>query len=222
MSSALRLALLLLLVLGISYIAWGPGRTYAPFVDSETGTMELQTGAWGPIPATVDIDPDTLNPKSEGNYVMAYIELPDGYDVGDIDLSTVTLRVAGTVGPDCFEPSAADFVPAELSPTEVGDHDSDGIADRMVKFSRPDVLDLIEGKTMDSLVTLVVSGQLLPSGTTFEGCDTIDPPEPATSTEATPAPMPVAQPAPAPAPEPTVEPEPTPERNAGAGANGGP
>ena len=33
------------------------------------------------IPATIDIDPDTLNPGSEGNFVMAYIELPEGFSV---------------------------------------------------------------------------------------------------------------------------------------------
>lgn len=199
MKSGLRLTLLLLLVWGISYIVWGAGRTYAPFVDSETGIMQVQTGSWGPIPATVDIDPDTLNPKSQGKFVTAYIELPDGFDVADIDVGTISLRVAGIVGPGCSEPSDS-FVAAEHRPTEVGDHDGDGIADRMVKFSRPDVLALITGKAIGGLVTLVVSGQIPSSSTTFQGCDTIDPPEPAT-------------PAPAPTPTPTTwEPTPTPER----------
>jgi hypothetical protein len=181
------------------------------------GTLQVFTFAvdLGPIPATVDIDPDTLNPDSQGNHVMAYIELPDASDVEDIAVETVTLRVAAVVGPACSDPSAS-LVPAQLSPTEVGDHDGDGIAYRMVKFSRPDVLALITGKAIGGLVTLVVSGQLLSSGTTFEGCDTIDPPEPAT-----PAPTPAPEPAtpleptatpeltPTPAPEPTPTPEPT-------------
>lgn len=129
----------------------------------------------GPLPATVDIDPDTLNPDSQGNHVMAYIELPAGFNVADIDVDTVALRVAAVVGPDCSDPSG-DSVSAELTPTEVGDHDDDSIADLMVKFDRPAVLALIDGKSVDGLVTLVVSGQLLSGGTTFEGCDTIDPP----------------------------------------------
>ncbi len=199
------------------------------------GTLQVFTFAVDlrPIAATVDIDPNTLNPKSQGNHVMAYIELPAPAAVADIDVSTIILRVAGVVGPDCSEPSD-NFVSAELTPTELGDHDGDGIADLMVKFSRPDVLDLITGKTVDSLVTLVVFGELLPGGTRFEGCDTIDPPEPATSapmsapqpppvsTETvtpTPAPEPTPMPSPepiataepTPAPEPTPTPTPTPE-----------
>ncbi len=185
------------------------------------GTLQVFTFPvdLGPIAATVDIDPDTLNPKSQGNHVMAYIELPEGVDVADIDVTTISLRVAGVVGPDCSEPSGS-FVSAELTPTKLGDHDADGIADLMVKFSRPDVLLLITGKTVDSLVTLVVSGELLPGGTRFEGCDTIDPPEPATSAPMsapqpppdatdTVTPTPAPEPTPAPTPEPTPGPEPT-------------
>ncbi len=184
------------------------------------GTLQVFTFPvdLGPIPATVDIDPDTLNPDSQGNHVMAYVELPEPWDVADIDVTTVTLRVAGIVGPGCSEPSES-FVAAESSPTEVGDHDSDGIADRMVKFSRPDVIVLITGKAVNGLVTLVVPGQLISSGATFEGCDTIDPPEPATPAP-TPAPEPATPreptatteltPTPAPDPPPTPEPAPTP------------
>jgi hypothetical protein len=43
------------------------------------------------IPATVDIDPDTLNLKSKGKWITCYIELPDGYSVEDIDIDSVTL-----------------------------------------------------------------------------------------------------------------------------------
>lgn len=43
------------------------------------------------IVATVDINPDTLNVKSNGEHVTAYIELPVGYDVMDIDRSSIRL-----------------------------------------------------------------------------------------------------------------------------------
>lgn len=179
------------------------GGTYAVFTDADAVSGSLSAAAsFGPIPATVDIDPDTLYPNSQGNFVMAYIELPAGFDVADIDVGTVILRVAGIVGPGCSEPNDS-FVAAELRPTEVGDHDGNGIDDLMVKFKRPDVLPLITGKAVDGLVTLVVSGQLLSSGTTFEGCDTIDPPE-------------VATPKPEPTPEPPAAPEPTPTPEATA------
>jgi len=113
-----------------------------------------------PIAATVDIDPDTLNPESQGKFVMAYIELPEGYDVADIDVSTVTFGVEGIDG----------GVPAESNPTEIGDHDGDTISDLMVKFDRAEVLGLIDGESGD--VTFVVAGELL-DGQTFEGTDTI-------------------------------------------------
>lgn len=43
------------------------------------------------IVATVDINPDTLNVKSNGEFITAYIELPVGYDVMDIDCSSIRL-----------------------------------------------------------------------------------------------------------------------------------
>lgn len=160
MNGILSLLVLALLVTGTALGLWETVETHALLRDEETIEFRVTTGSWGPIAATVDIDPDTLNPDSQGNHVMAYIELPDGYDVADIDVGTVTLRVEGE----------EDSVPAELSPTEVGDHDEDGIPDAMVKFDRQTVLDLIDGTTGD--VTFVVSGELS-GGATFEGSDTV-------------------------------------------------
>ena len=42
--------------------------------------------------AGVDTDPDTLNLKSNGKFVTVYIELPEGYNVEDIDLEIVRLE----------------------------------------------------------------------------------------------------------------------------------
>jgi hypothetical protein len=75
------------------------------------------------IQATVDADPNTLNLKSEGNYATAYIELPEGFDPGDIDLSTAS----------------------------VGDYDGDGVPDMMVKFNRAGVISLLSGSGGSSL-----------------------------------------------------------------------
>lgn len=75
----------------------------------------------GIIPAIVDVKPDTLNKASHGNVVTAYIYIKlSGYDVNEIDVSTVTLSTNNGK------------VSALLSPTQVGDYDSDGIPDRMV------------------------------------------------------------------------------------------
>jgi len=106
------------------------------------------------IEATVDVDPDTLNLKSKGRWITCYIELPEGYNVDDIDVSTIMLN---------------DQVPAELHPTEIGDYDADGIADLMVKFGRSAVQAILE---VGDAVEITVTGELT-DGTLFEGNDTI-------------------------------------------------
>ncbi|UCE74262.1 MAG: hypothetical protein JSV56_00780 [Methanomassiliicoccales archaeon] len=125
------------------------GVTYSGF------TLQLE--------AVIDIDPDTLNSKSNGQWITCYIELPEGYDVANIDVSTILLN---------------DIVPAESEPTEIGDYDTDGIPDLMVKFDRAEVLGLV-GETNDYEegiksydFTLTVTGELL-DGSTFEGQDTV-------------------------------------------------
>ena len=106
------------------------------------------------IPATIDFDPDTLNKKSKGKWVTVYTELPAGYNVTDINVSTMMLN---------------ETVPAELQPTEVGDYDSDGIPDLMVKFDRQAVSDILQiGDTVD----IAVTGKLY-NGASFGGSDTI-------------------------------------------------
>jgi len=106
------------------------------------------------IAANIDIDPDTLNLKSKGKWITCYIELPEGYDVADIDVSTIILDGQ---------------VPAESKPTAIADYDSDGIADLMVKFSRSAVQGIIGTAEQ---VELTVTGELS-DGTLFEGKDTI-------------------------------------------------
>jgi hypothetical protein len=107
-----------------------------------------------PIGATIDFDPDTLNPRSQGQFVTVYIELPDGYDVEDIDISTVLLN---------------GIVPALYHPTSVGDYDNDGISDLMVKFDRAAVQNILES---GDYIEVTVEGQL-PSAMLFTGTDTI-------------------------------------------------
>ena len=107
-----------------------------------------------PLPAIIDLEPNTLNLKSKGKWITCYIELPDDYDVAEIDVSTVMLET----------------IPAEDSPTEVGDYDDDGISDLMVKFDRQALIQYLDGATGD--ITLTVTGELT-DGTPFEGSDTI-------------------------------------------------
>lgn len=107
------------------------------------------------VPATVDIDPDTLNLKSKGNWITAYIELPSSYNVRNIDVRTVRLIIG------------EHEVRAELRPTEIGDHDHDRVPDLMVKFDRQAVQALLSVGEYE----LKVVGKV--AGATFEGSDTL-------------------------------------------------
>jgi hypothetical protein len=97
--------------------------------------------------ADIEIHPETLNLNSQGKWVQCIIELPEGYDVADIDPSTVYLE---------------GDIPAE-NPVLTG-HSLN------VKFDRSDLEDkLSPGED----IVLTVTGALTDS-TTFVGTDTID------------------------------------------------
>ena len=46
-----------------------------------------------PIPADVDIVPDTLNLSSKGKWITCFIQLPEGYDVADISSCSILFDV---------------------------------------------------------------------------------------------------------------------------------
>lgn len=77
------------------------------------------------ISATIDVDPDTLNLKSNGQWISVYIELPEGYNVTNIDVNSIKLTVDG-----------GNFWVDSAASTAIGDYDGDGISDLMVKFDR--------------------------------------------------------------------------------------
>jgi 2',3'-cyclic-nucleotide 2'-phosphodiesterase (5'-nucleotidase family) len=109
------------------------------------------------IPSTVDLNPASLNLSSRGELVTGYIELPEPYNVADINVESVVLRVNGnTIG-------------AEPRPYKIGDYDDDGIPDLMVKFDRQ----ALQSHLFLGAQTLTVSGELTGAGT-FKGSDTID------------------------------------------------
>jgi parallel beta-helix repeat protein len=113
------------------------------------------------INAKIDIKPDTLNLKSRGQWITCYIELPKGYSVRDINVSTIRLN---------------NTVSACLKPTIVGDYDGDKITDMMVKFDRAKVINYILSvagkKTRLGQATLTITGKLK-NGMRFEGSDQI-------------------------------------------------
>ncbi len=126
------------------------GQLYGPWTSMASFTVHLpQTG----ITATIDFDPDTLNKSSNGTWVVVYIELPAGYNVKDIDVSSI--RLEGTI-------------PAETWPYAIGDQDKDGIPDLMVKFKRSDVIGVLP---LGDSVPVHVTGKVGP--TAFDGVDVI-------------------------------------------------
>jgi hypothetical protein len=104
-------------------------------------------------PADIHMEPNPFDLSSAGKRMTGYIELPEGFDVNQIDVSTVTLSVAGaTFG-------------ADVSRTSVGDYDKDGIPDRTVKFDRQAV-------RAEGLTDMVVGGSIVGGGM-FSGTDTV-------------------------------------------------
>jgi hypothetical protein len=110
------------------------------------------------IIATVVLTPSVLNLKSRGRWIAAFIELPKGYDIKDIDLSTITLNqtIHQRSGCTYFGKSSC----------------------LMIKFERQAVIDLILrnhqcGKRLRlEKVTLTIAGKLK-DGTVFQGSDTV-------------------------------------------------
>lgn len=116
--------------------------------------VSTETGIIPPvIAATTDFGPDVLNMDAERKYTTAYIELPLGYDITQIDVSSVSLNGA---------------VPALPDPTEIGDHDKDSIPDLMVKFDWAAVQYVL---TTGEEVDVTITGEV--AGIPFEGSDTV-------------------------------------------------
>ncbi|UCG69546.1 MAG: SBBP repeat-containing protein [Thermoplasmata archaeon] len=106
----------------------------------------------------IDIDPNTLNLKSKGKWITCYIELPKGYDVRNIDATTILLEDSL---PPILNPKYG-FVKSENS--YIMDHDNDSILERMVKFDRSEVEDMLS----PGIYNLKITGELV-DGTEFEG-----------------------------------------------------
>jgi hypothetical protein len=108
------------------------------------------------IPANVSITPQTLNLKSSGEWVTAHIELPEGFNVSDIDVNTTYL--------DCIKGT----VPAVTAP-EFGDG--------VFKFDRAAVIEYLgtydygEDTGNHKLAEIFVTGEV--ADALFKGSDTV-------------------------------------------------
>jgi len=152
--------------LALPLMAWGLRPGDVVFCPSFTFVATAQVVPWlGAIPCFVDIDPDTLNLKSKGQWITAYITLPAGYSVYDIDINTLAITsLEGLIcSPTYTQPADIDnFFP------QVGDRDEDEIPDLTVKFDRQV---LIENLCLDD-VAIIVEFSLI-DGTRFVAEDSI-------------------------------------------------
>jgi hypothetical protein len=132
------------------------GRTFDVQYNYADGRVELHV-VDNVLPMTIDIHPDTLNLKSKGKNITCYIELPEGYNLGDIKPETIKLK----------------FLDAELyaEPTQprIGDYNNNNVPDLMVKFDRQSVQDACN---ITGAVEMSVSCETN-GGDLFNGIDTV-------------------------------------------------
>lgn len=102
----------------------------------------------------VNIDPDTLNLKSKGRWITAYIEISPDYDVSNIDITSLLLE---------------DSISAEKHPVKIEDYNGNGILDLMVKFDRADLEDIVYPAPQ---FELTITGRTY-LGVPLEGSDSI-------------------------------------------------
>ena len=152
--------------------------------DGDTGSDTLKVTVKS-ITATIDFDPDTLNKKGGDKWVTVYIELPEGYDVWQIDGSTVLLNgvVPAYLGKE-------GWAKAESNEANIMDHNDNGILERMVKFDRNAVKELLE--VGDEVQVTVTGGVEYDNGhdtglADFKGQDVIRVIEPGEGPKAAPA-----------------------------------
>jgi parallel beta-helix repeat protein len=117
------------------------------------------------VSARIDFDPDSLNLESGGEWITCYIELPTGYDAGDIDANSVALT---RINDDLLDPPFY-----RVGPLQIGDFDEDDISDLMVKFDRQEITDALEEMIEPPAdVELTVCGALI-DDQLFDGSDVI-------------------------------------------------
>ncbi|MBM3473492.1 MAG: hypothetical protein FJX75_09505 [Armatimonadetes bacterium] len=109
-----------------------------------------------PLPAVVTITPDRLRLGGGGKRVVAYVELPPGEPLEDVDHATVLLQAKGRPG-----------LAARPVDAVVADYDADGTPHLAVTFDRHDV----EALLALGSVELRLAGQVL--GRRFEGNHTV-------------------------------------------------
>jgi parallel beta-helix repeat protein len=128
-----------------------------PVINNNTyvnNTYDLYLAVW-----PMDIDPDTLNLKSQGKWITCYLEPSDEMYLSTLDISTIRISEIGGLPV---------MILAENHPTAIGDEDGDGTLDLMIKFDRSEVEDVV----WPGDIEITVIGELS-DGTPFAGYCTI-------------------------------------------------
>lgn len=176
--------------------AFGVGFTSAYFSRTSDATITISTAeSFVTVTASVDIKPESLQKKSEGQPVVAFVTL-SGAVFEDVDPGSIQLCVEG-----------GGCVP-------VGDlhrHDGDNVF--RARFERAAVIALVQGITPPANLTFNVSGTA--KGTTWSGSDgvrLVDPSNEPEEGEPSPSPSPEPSPSPDPStsPSPSLDPLPSP------------
>ena len=117
------------------------------------------------IDTETNANPVQVQTKTKGAGMMVTIEFPAPYDVGAVDLSTCRLSVGATIDLEQAHPVVGSDRDTRWDAPRpgVGDHDADGIPDRMIRFNKAQFAEAVAGQTGD--VQAVVWGGLLPDGT---------------------------------------------------------
>ena len=147
-----------------------------------------------PLAATVDLKPESLEKKSQGDHVTAFVYLPGDYDGEDVDLSTVHL-CRGTA------PCGTDGIASADTP-KVGK--GKGAPDLTVTFDRGAVIGLLADVPPPATVTFTVSGTTKPPTRAFVGSDTLRIVDPIVDRNATATPTSNATPTATGSPRPTA------------------
>ncbi len=84
------------------------------------------------LESTIDFIPPIINQGVKKQLITCYIELPEGYKVSDIDVTSIRLN---------------DTLQIDMTaPTKIGDYDADSILDLKVQFNRTAILQMVKAK----------------------------------------------------------------------------
>ncbi|MHB8844499.1 MAG: carboxypeptidase regulatory-like domain-containing protein, partial [Nitrospirota bacterium] len=136
------------------------GDRYGPWTPKASFIVHLpRTG----ITVNIEIEPETLNQKSSGNWIMAEIELPHGYNAADVDIALIRLEGSVPAVTRPYEQKKRHLDHGCSADSREHDH---GLI--KVKFDRSAVINLLPA---GDHVPVHITGAV--AGTTFEGVDVI-------------------------------------------------